>query len=99
MAWRVTLDPAVRPVIDSGPSSHRRRTIRKRVSSPSAAKMGAVELAGARLAGCGKVGLDQCHLDAPTLLVRSKGFRASRQWDCIEDGLGEGEHHSVRDFL
>jgi hypothetical protein len=47
IAWRETLDPSVRRTIDSGPASHSRATMCKRVSSPSAENMGAASEAPA----------------------------------------------------
>src|ERR1700733_2981210 len=93
--------------MDSGPSSQSLKTSRKRVWSPSAAKMGAecftsdraVALLGLGLVCLSKVRLDQRHLDAPTLLVRGKGFGTARKRDRIETGLGEGEQDSVRRLL
>src|SRR5579862_9139412 len=94
MACRVTLEPVANRVMDMGPSSQSRSTRRKRVWSPSAAKMGA-----ASLLSLGKVCLDQRHLYGPALLIARECLGAARERDLVEAGFSESQHHPVRQLL
>src|SRR5260370_21276198 len=88
--------------MDIGPSSQRRPTRRRRVSSPNAAKSDAQSLGGTsagELRRMDDVLLNYLHHDAPTALVRAECLRATRQRDAIETGLGDGQHDAVADLL
>src|SRR5436305_1303720 len=78
-ACRVIGSPPASLEIDSGPPSQRRETRRRRVSSPSAAKIEA-ELASsacfARVSVLRKILLDEGDDLAPALFVRGERFRA-----------------------
>src|SRR4051812_12612848 len=92
-ACRLTRAPAVSCVIDIGPRSDSRPTMRRRVSSPSAAKSAAERLPGwerpavRALAALAKVLRDQVHLVRPAALVRGERLCATRQRDPVEAGL------------
>src|SRR5262245_52681867 len=94
--WPVTLKPRVSAVRDIGPSSQRRATRPRRVSSPSAANRRAEPSGGAAVTcgagGCelpcpGKVLLEHAHHDHPASLVGCERFRPALQRDAIEAGL------------
>src|SRR6516162_10413500 len=94
--------PAVSLAIDIGPSSQRRDTRRRRVSSPSAPKTAAEAVSatlGLALCGCGKVFLDKLHDDRPALFVFRKRLRAAREWNSIEAGLGHCQLDAAVDLL
>jgi len=103
IAWRVTSEPAVSLAMDAGPPSQSRPTSRKRVSSPSAAKMGADSLGlspfAAALRGLFKVLLDQLDDHCPALFVCRERRRTAREGDSIEARFGDREHDAVRDLL
>src|SRR5947209_2473745 len=99
MAWRVSREPLVRVVIECGPSPQRRTTSLRRVSSPSAAKMGAATR-GLRLAArLVKVGLDESDDEGPAVVVGGKGFGTAFERDLIEARFGDGDLDSVRELF
>src|SRR5262249_33807993 len=101
MAWRVTCEPSVRFVMDSGPAPQRRATSRKRVSSPKAANIGAdVGFRRTRgLRGLRKVLLDHLDHHVPTGFVCRERFRTSREWNLIKAGLDHRKHNAVFHLL
>lgn len=93
IAWRVMSKPVVSLVMDAGPSSQRRETSRKRVSSANAANSGAEPRNPGTAFGLrclGKVLLDQLYDHTPALLVRFECLCPTSQWDLIEAGFGDG---------
>ncbi len=76
------LEPSVSLVMDIGPSPQRRATSRRRISSPNAAKTGAVDVFA--LGRMFQVPLEILHLHAPTLLVRGERFRPATSMDLLE---------------
>src|SRR5437868_5775289 len=76
--------------MDMGPSSHSRATRRRRVSSPRAAKRGALELWRTD-----KIRLDQLHRHTPTLLVGRESPGAALERDLVEARFGDGEHDAL----
>src|SRR5215510_11722082 len=101
MAWRVMLKPAASPVMDVGPSSHRRETSRRRVSSPKAAKIGAepANLAFVFDLVLGKIFLDQLNYNSPALLVVLECLGAARQRNLIEARFYDGQQNTAGRFL
>src|SRR4051794_669034 len=78
IACRVTSAPVAKEVIDKGPSRHRRKTSRSRVSSPNAANNGAAVCAfilALALRGLRKVFLDHLDHHVPSAFVRLEGLR------------------------
>src|SRR5262249_47054385 len=98
MAWRVILKPAASWVMDLGPSSPRRETSFRRVSSPRAAKRGA-ELLTLELGRMDKILLEHPHHDAPALLVGGEGLGPARDGDPVEPGLRHGQGDPARGLL
>jgi hypothetical protein len=76
IAWRVMGKPTASFVIDIGPSSDSRDTRRRRLSSPSAVKTGAVVLG--RVV---EIFRDKGDHHAPALLVRGERRRAPCERD------------------
>src|SRR5512147_125369 len=102
IAWRVIFVPAVKCVMDIGPSSESRATSRKRISSPSAAKIIAESFGCAELLWLSflcKVRLDQFHDHAPTLFVGSKRLDTTFQRNPIESTFRHLQHDALRDLL
>src|SRR5215471_11833400 len=97
-AWRVISVPDVSCAIDNAPLAHRTATRRRRVSSPSAAKMGAEFRSGAffsvvffeRALLRDDMFLDVFHLFVPTSAVHPKRFQTTRRRDTVEAGFDDG---------
>ena len=98
IAWRVMQEPAARREIDNGSPADNREISRKRVSSPSAAKIGAALRLG-RLCRLADISFDCFHLYRPALLVASVGFRAACERNAVETRFHYGEHCSFGSVL
>src|ERR1700760_3858895 len=88
--------------MDKGPSSHKRNTRRRRVSSPSAANTGAESSGGAKAAELwrlSKVVPEHRHNYCPAFVVGTEGLRAAGQRNAVESGLGHREQNSVGGVL
>src|ERR1041385_3199351 len=103
-AWRVMPPPAVRRAIESGPSALSRVTRRRRVSSPSAAKTGAISPGpprnrggGVRIsrggsgAGGADMALDGDHLLRPAVVVAPVRGRPAIRRERVEARLDNGQ--------
>src|SRR5262245_1909451 len=89
-AWRVTGLPALSRTMESGPSSHSLATSLRRVSSPSAAKIGAAPASRAAL-GQRDMALDVADLFRPAALVHPEGLVPARGRDPVEARLRNGQ--------
>src|ERR1700682_5199826 len=91
-AWRVRAEPAVSRVVERGPWDDSRPTSASRVSSPSAANIGAGrrEILPRRMLR-GDMSLDVLDLRRPAVLVYPERFGAPRQRDAIEARLNDRE--------
>src|SRR4029077_9914794 len=93
-AWRVISVPVVSCVIDSAPPAHRTAMIRSRVSSPSAAKIGAELLSAdffnptgpVAVVRCSDIALGVLHLDVPAAAVHAEGIQAAPFRHLVEAG-------------
>src|SRR5258708_26888173 len=106
-AWRVMSVPDVSCVIESVLPAHNTATIRSRVSSPSAAKIGA-ELRSADLFSprCpvallrrGDMAFDVLHLDVPSAAVHAKRLQPARRRKVIAARLDDGDQPTAVDVL
>src|SRR6185436_15285189 len=106
-ACRVISVPVVSCVIDSAPPAHRTAIIRRRVSSPSAAKIGA-ELLSADFFNAatpvavlrrGDMAFDVLHLDVPAAAVHAEGVQPARFRYLVEAGLDHGQQRAAIDVL
>src|SRR5258706_12816127 len=98
IAWRVMGKPPASLAMDIGPASHRRETRRRRVSSPSAAKIDAEPASSVRLAcvsALRKILLDQGGLHAPALFVRRERLRAALERNAIEAGFRDRQQDAA----
>src|SRR6185503_3370556 len=78
--------------MESGPSSHSRATSRSRVSSPSAAKIGAAPDTPARAALARRdMALEVLDLLGPTTFVHPEGLGAAVLREPVESGLDDRE--------
>src|SRR5262245_62770660 len=98
--------PVVSCVIDSAPPAQRTAMIRRRVSSPSAAKTGAAlrtaECFNAPVAGplgCGDMALDVLHLDVPAAAIHAEGIQPSRLGHVVEAGFDDGHERAAVDVF
>src|SRR6185436_2670589 len=87
--------------MDIGPSSQRRMTSRKRVSSPKAANRGAEPRGSAafELRRLGKILLNQRYHHCPTLFVGRERLRAARQRNLVEARFRDGQRDAISRFL
>src|SRR5262245_43315145 len=96
--------PTLRLAMDCGPCEERRATSRRRVSSPSAAKMGAARssLTWGLPVLCRRlvdILLDVLHLLVPAFLVAAVGFQPACQRDALEPGFHDREPGTFGDVL
>src|SRR5207302_8933959 len=98
-AWRVTADPAVSRVIDRGPSELSRATSASRVSSPSAANIGAARATSRVLPLYRDISRDVRELLRPARVVHPECLGTPCQRDAIGACMEHGELGASRDFL
>src|SRR5437660_7972843 len=98
-AWRVTADPAASRVIERGPSELSRATSCSRVSSPSAAKIGAVRETSRRSALLSDISRDVLELLHPARVVHTKRFCTPCRRNAIEARLDHPELGASSDLL
>src|SRR6187401_3849397 len=89
-AWRVTPEPSVRLVIDDGPARHKRLTMPRRVSSPSAAKTGA-PLCNNAWSARRDMAFDVLQLSGPAAVVHAERLGAARRGQLVETGFDDLE--------
>src|SRR2546425_7996869 len=99
MAWRVTADPAVRRVIERGPSELSRATSASRVSSPRAANTGAVRETSRQPALCLDISRDVRDLLSPSRVVHPERLGTPCCRNVIEARLDHCELGAFRDLL
>ncbi len=98
-AWRVISVPDVSCLIDTALPVHRTPIRRRRVSSPSAAKIGA-EFASDGVSDAaffegalwrGDMFFNVLHLFVPAAAVHAECFRATRRRDIVKSGFDDGQ--------
>src|SRR5678815_4251123 len=88
--------PLVNRVIDSGSPPARRATSRKRVGSPSAAK---IRAGSSRSGASVDILLDVPRLLLPATLVHTEGLRAAGEGDRVKAGLRNREPGTVGNLV
>src|SRR5712691_12302847 len=82
----------------SGPPEQSRATSLSRVSSPSAANMGAASAMRVAFVLRGDIALDVLDLRGPPLIVHAEGFGAAPWRDAVEARLDHRELGATRDL-
>src|SRR5262249_46503260 len=110
-ACRVIRVPLVSLVIERGPASPSRVTMRSRVASPSAAKTGASsssltardrDITSSHRGGVGhltEILVDELRLNPPALRVGIEGFGAAVERNLIEARLRDRQHRAPRSLF
>src|SRR6185436_17738433 len=98
-AWRVTPEPVVRLVIEAGPERQSRLTMPRRVSSPRAAKIGALLRRAVDRLGLLDMASDVLDLLRPAALVHAEGLATTRGGDLVEARLHDGEPRALLHLL
>src|SRR5580692_10668919 len=94
-------EPSASRAMESGPSVERRATSRRRVSSPSAAKIGTAAFAVDvfALSGLAHILLDEADDDRPAFAIRVVGLGTPREREAFEPRLGDGQPRPALDLV
>src|SRR5260221_9929434 len=95
IACRLSFEPPVSRVIDKASPRHNWETRCSRVSSPSAAKMGAVRFVDSALGGgMSEILVDPLQLRGPALVVHLEGLGSPRERHAVEAAFGYTQQRS-----